>query len=82
MRFDKVSKTNVYSFEEFKESIDSNLIEQLEEGKFKFILDLQKFNNICYEFNLILSKRNYLLIIFELKDKYRQLSMKEAKNKI
>ena len=46
IRFDKVGKTNVCNFEEFKESIDSNLIEQLEEGKFKFILDLQKFNNM------------------------------------
>ena len=55
------------------------MIEQLEEGKFKFILHLQKFNNICYEINLILSKHNYFLRIFELKDKYRQLSMKEPK---
>ena len=79
IRFDKISKTNVCNFEEFKESIDSNLIEQLEEGKFKFILDLQKFNNICYEINLILLKYNYFLRIFEVKDKYRQLSMKEPK---
>ena len=32
IRFDKVGKTNVCNFEEFKESIDSNLIQQLEEG--------------------------------------------------
>ena len=70
IRFDKVGKTNVCNFEEFKESIDSNLIEQLEEGKFKFILDLQKFNNICYEINLSLSKHNCFLRIFELKDKH------------
>ena len=55
IRFDKVDKTNVCNFGEFRESIDSNLIEQLE-GKFKFILDLQKFNIVCYEINLILSK--------------------------
>ena len=66
----------------FKESIDSNLIEQLEEGKFKFILDLQKFINICHEINLILSKHNYFLRIIELKGKYKQLSMKEIINKI
>ena len=78
IRFDKVSKTNVCNFEEFKESINSNLIEQFE-GKFKFILDLQKFNNICYEINLILLKYNYFLRIFEVKDKYRHLSMKEPK---
>ena len=67
IRFDEVGKTNVCNFEEFKESIDSNLV------------DLQKFNNICYEINLILSKHNYFLRIFELKDKYRQLLMKEPK---
>ena len=78
IRFDKVSKTNVCNFEEFKESVNSNLIEQFE-GKFKFILDLQKFNNICYEINLILLKYNYFLRIFEVKDKYRHLSMKEPK---
>ena len=54
--------------------------EHLEEWKFKFILDLQKFTNICYEINLILSKHNYFLTIFELKDKYRQLSKKKPKN--
>ena len=53
------------------------MIEQLAEGKFKFILDLLKFNNICYEINLILSKHDYFLRIFELKDKYRQLLIKE-----
>ena len=53
IRFDKVSKANVCNFEELKESMDSNLTEQLEEGKFIFILDLQKFNNICYEINFV-----------------------------
>ena len=79
IRFDKVGKTNVCDQNEFKENIDSNLIKELNEGNFTFILDLQKFNNICYEINLILSKHNYFLRIFELKDKYRQLSMKEPK---
>ena len=55
------------------------MIEQLEEEKFKFIRDLQEFNNMCYEISLILSKHNYFLRIFELKDKYRQLLMKEPK---
>ena len=79
IRFDKVGKTNVCNFEGFKESIYSNLIEQLEEWKLQFILDLQKFNNICHEINLILSKHDYFLRIFELKDKDRQLSMKKPK---
>ena len=79
IRFDKVGKTNVCNQNKFKENIDSNLIKELNEGNFTFILDLQKSNNICYEINLILPKHNYFLRIFELKDKYRQLSMKEPK---
>ena len=47
IRFDKVVKTNVCDQNEFKENIDSNLIKELNEGNFTFILDLQKFNNIC-----------------------------------
>ena len=79
IRFNKVATTNACDFQEFKEIINSNLIDQLYEEKFKFILDLQKFSNICYEINLILLKYNYFLRIFEVKDKYRQLSMKEPK---
>ena len=79
IRFNKVATTNACDFQQFKEIINSNLIDQLYEEKFKFILDLQKFNNICYEINLILSKHNYFLRIFELKNKYRQLLTKEPK---
>ena len=53
---------------------------QLEKWKYKFIIDLHKFNNTCYEINLILPKHNHFLRIFELKDKYRQLSKKKPKN--
>ena len=68
--------------QEFEESIDKNLIEQLDQPeKFQFIVDLQKFNNICYEINSILSKHDYFLKVFELKNKFRYLSMKEPKNK-
>ena len=66
--------------QEFEESIDKNLIEQLDQPeKFQFIVDLQKFNNICYEINSILSKHDYFLKVFELKNKFRHLSMKEPK---
>ena len=54
--------------QEFEESIDKNLIEQLDQPeKFQFIVDLQKFDNICYKINSILSKHNYFLKVFELK---------------
>ena len=67
---------------DFEKSIDKKLIEQLDQPeKFQFIVDLQKFNNICYEINSILSKHDYFLKVFELKNKFRYLSMKEPKNK-
>ena len=37
----------------------------------------------CYEINSTLSKRNYILRVFELKNKFRQFSMKnKSKQKI
>ena len=77
--FDKVGKTNVCDQNEFKENTDLNLINELNEGNFTFIIDLQNFNNICYEINLTLWKHNFLGGVFELKDKYRQLTIKELK---
>ena len=44
---------------EFKNIIDEKLIDQLDEKKYEFILDLQKFNNNCYEINCFLSEFNY-----------------------
>ena len=67
---------------DFEKSINKKLIEQLDQPeKFQFIVDLQKFNNICYEINSILSKHDYFLKVFELKNKFRHLSMKEPKKK-
>ena len=43
-------------------------------------MDLQKFQNIRYEINSILSKYSYFLRVFELKNKYRRFSVKD-KNK-
>ena len=55
--------------------VDCNLIENLL-NKFEFIIDLQKFENMCYEINCILSKYDYFLQIFELKNKYCRLAVK------
>ena len=67
---------------DFEKSIYKKLIEQLDQPeKFQFIVDLQKFNNICYRNNSILSKHDYFLKVFELKNKFRHLSMKNQKNK-
>ena len=45
---------------DFEKIIDKSLVEELNQPeKFKFIIDLQKFHNLCYEINSILSKHNY-----------------------
>ena len=63
-------------------SIEKGLIEKLID-KFEFIIDLQKFQKMCYEINSILSKYNYFLRVFELKSKYRRFSVKDkSKQKI
>ena len=79
---DKENKTDVSDKNEFKKTIDEKLIEQLDKEKHKFILDLQNFNNNCYEINCFLSKYNYFLRVFDLKNKFRHLTMKDKKNKI
>ena len=40
-------------------------------------LDLQRFNNDCYEIKCLLSDFNYFLRIYELKNKFRHLMLKE-----
>ena len=64
--------------------IDKNLIEQIDQPeKFKFFIELQTFMNMCYEINAILSKFGYFLRVFELKNKFRHLAMKDkTKQKI
>ena len=80
VRFDRTNEKEICGKQEFEKSIDKKLIEQLDQPeKFQFIVDLQKFNNICYEINSILSKHDYFLKVFELKNKFRHLSMKEPK---
>ena len=65
IRFDKQGKTDICDKNDFKKTIDENSIDQLDEEKYEFILDLQKFNDNCYEINYVLSKYNYLLRVFE-----------------
>ena len=82
IRYDKEKKTDVCNKSEFKKTIDEKFMEQLDEEKYKFILDLQKFNNNYYKTNCFLSKHNYFLRVFELKNKFRHLTMKVQENKI
>ena len=75
---------DVCSKEDFEKVIDKNLIQQIDQSeKFKFIIELQTFLNMCYEINTILSKLGYFLRVLELKNKFHHLLMKDkAKQKI
>ena len=79
LRYDKENKTDICDKSEFKKVTDETLIDHLDEEKYKFILDLQKFNNNGYEIHYLLSKYNDFLRVFELKNKFRHLTMKDKK---
>ena len=82
LTFDKDGSKDKCDETQFQISVDCDLIENLL-GKFEFIVDLQKFNNMCYEINCILSKYGYFLRIFDLKNKYPRLAVKDkSKQKI
>ena len=69
---------NICNQEDFEKAIDKDLIKEINQPeKSKFIIELQSFFNMCYEINMILSKFGYFLRVFELKNKFRHLSMKE-----
>ena len=58
--------------EEFEKTIDKSLEEEFNQPeKFEFIIELQKFHDMCYEINIFLSKHGYFLTVFELKNKSR-----------
>ena len=78
LKFDKNGSKDVCSKEDFEKVIDKNLIEQIDQPeKFKFIIELETFMKMCYEINTILSKFGYFLKVFELKNKFRHLTMKD-----
>ena len=69
------------SLAELKELVDNNLFIQLNQEKFNIINDYQKFNNLCHEVNMLLTKHKYFLRVFELKNKFRHLALKDPKKK-
>ena len=79
LRFDKANKKDICDKNEIKTVIDEKQIDQLDAEKYDSVLDLQRFNNNCYEINSFLSKYGYFLRAFELKNKFRQLFIKEPK---
>ena len=78
LKFDKTGLKDIFNTKEFEKSIDKSLLEEPNKTeKFQFIIELQKFHNMCYEINTILSKHNYFLRVFELKNQFRRFSMKD-----
>ena len=79
VRFNVEQKIDLCSSDELKESVDNNLFIQLNQENFNIILDYQKFNNQCHEVNMLLAKHGYFLRVFELKNKFRHLALKNPK---
>ena len=79
IRYEKNNRTNIYTKKEFEEIIKKKLIDELDENKYKLEIDLQKFNNDYYEINCFLSYFIYFLRVFKLKNKFRQMIIKELK---
>ena len=81
IRYILENKTDVCSPDDLKLSINNNfLFDKLyENDKFELILDYQKFNANCHKINSLLAKDGYFLRIFELKQKFRYLSLKNPK---
>ena len=51
IRYENNNETNICNKNEFEEIIEKKLIDKLDENKINLEIDLQKFNNDCYEIN-------------------------------
>ena len=81
MRFDVSEKLDVCSENELQETIDFSLFLKLFDSKDRFTLefDNHKFNIKYMEKNHILANSSYFLRVYELRKKFRHLSLKDPK---
>ena len=81
IRYILENKTDVSNVNNLQLSINNNfLFDKLYKNeKLELVLDYQKFNANCHEFNSLLAKNGYFLRIFELRKKFRYLSLKNPK---
>ena len=81
IRFDLEEKANSCSLNDLRQElpIEDNLFLQLNEDKFSLVLYNQKFNTQCHKINGILAAYGYFLRIFELKEKFHHLIIKNFK---
>ena len=71
-------ETDLCAFEDLLEIPKINEIHSKLQGKkVNFSLDLQEFNNNCYNINDALAEFGYFLRVYEQKNKYRQLLIKK-----
>ena len=69
---------NTCQSDELEKILGKDLLQEINQpDKFKFIIDQQYFFNMCYHINIILAKFGYFFQVYELKKKYRHLTMKK-----
>ena len=78
LRFDITHKIDACTDDEFKDVIET-LFDKIDREKFDLVLDNQKFNQQCLDINQILIKEGYFLRVYELKNKFRELQLKNSK---
>ena len=76
VRFNVTEKSDICSDNNFKEEIE-NVFNKIDQEKFHLELDNQKFNQQCLDLNKILSEYGYFLGVYELKNKFRELRLKD-----
>ena len=76
VRFNVTEKSDISSDNNFKEEIE-NVFNKIDQEKFHLELDNQKFNQQCLDLNKILSEYGYFLGVYELKNKFRELRLKD-----
>ena len=86
IRFITTEKTTQYDNEQLKKEIDNkdlfNLLSAIKET-LELDLDIQNFDNQYFAVNSILNKHNLLLRVYELKDKFHGLNLRNSdKNNI
>ena len=76
--FDITHKINACTDDEFKDVIEM-LFDKIDREKFDVAFDNQKFIQPCLDINQIFIKEGYFLRVYELKNKFRELRLKNSK---
>ena len=75
VRFDVTKKSDICSDNDFQQDIE-NIFNKIDQEKFQVEYDNQKFNQQCLDLNQMLSVHDYFLRVYELKNKFRELRLK------